>query len=256
MVADHRYQYFAPLRYYVEVVPHALHYLIKLPVNSAVSFIEHIRNNEELLEKNKHLLRKNALLSVRMNAIETLEKENRYLRSLLHATRNLEKRRFMTAELIRASKVTGRHHFLIGKGEYDGVRVGQPILDAHGILGQVVSVTPYTATGILITDVSYSLQVKLKRLGLRVLAVGTGSPNKLKLRYVPGNTDVKVGDIVVSSGLDELYPPDFPVGHITEVRHPPGNSFADIVVLPSSVVDYSHEVLLIQPTGREIEMRQ
>ena len=226
-----------------------LHYLVRLPMAGGAEILDRVRDNHDLITKNERLARRNTLLSVQLNEIESLKDENKHLRKLLHSTRRLENKEFMVAELIRANKATARHHFLINKGRRDGVIVGQPILDADGILGQIVSATPYTSTGILITDANYSLQVKLKRLGLRMLAVGTGVPNKMVLRYVPNDTEVMVDDVVVSSGLDELYPPDFAIGRVTSVNRVSGDGFAEIVVTPSAVASRNREVLLLRSHG-------
>jgi rod shape-determining protein MreC len=142
---------------------------------------------------------------------------------------------------------------VIDKGSRNHIYVGQPIADARGVLGQVVQVTPYTSTVLLVSDERHAIAVELNRTGLRAVAVGTGQAEQLLLSFVPTNADVKVGDLVVSSGLDKRFPAGYPVGEVTEVSTEPGDPFAHIKVKPSAQIGHSREVLLVWPQRRATE---
>lgn len=245
MIGDHRYRWFAPVRHYVEVVPHSLHLAVRLPFEGVSGMSSYFRERERTSEALRRLDHENTALSLRVQKLDSLNKRNKRLNALVKIPEALGTREYIIAEIVRIAGRTSRHRLIIAKGARDGVYVGQPILSAHGILGHVVSVTPFTSTGILVTDADYALQVQLERTGLRALAVGRGVPNEFALRYVPVNSDIRPGDMVLSSGLDDFYPPDHPVGRVTAVDHRTHDGFALITLKPVAALDYSREVVLV-----------
>jgi rod shape-determining protein MreC len=132
----------------------------------------------------------------------------------------------LIAELLAIDLDPYRQRIVINRGATHGVYLGQPLLDAHGVMGQVTEVNPISATAILISDPSHALPVQINRNGLRMLAFGTGNPQILSLRHVPTNADVKMNDVISTSGPGGRYPPDCPVARITRVEHQPGEPFA------------------------------
>ena len=131
------------------------------------------------------------------------------------------------------------------KGSLSGIFPGQPVLDAHAVMGQVTHVTPMTSTVLLITDASHALPVQVDRNGLRTIAFGTGRIHELELPHLPNNADIREGDQLVTSGLGGRFPPGYPVARVSRIEHRPGEPFASIVATPSAHLERSREVLLV-----------
>lgn len=246
MVADHHYKLFVSARYYIEIIPHALHAAIRFPFESVARLHGYFQDHENLRQENEALSRRNTEMSLRIRELSGVEKQNRRLRDLMNASSNFDAPDYRVAEVLRVLSTSSKHRLIIKKGARDGIAVGQPILNGQGVLGHVVSITPFTATGILITDPNYALQVRLQRTGLTALVVGKGVPNEVSLRYAPSGADIRVGDLIVSSGLDGRYPSDHPIGRVTRVeRQSPHGTFAEVTLEPTAATNYGREVILL-----------
>jgi rod shape-determining protein MreC len=141
-----------------------------------------------------------------------------------------------------------RHQIQINKGSLDRLYEGQPLLDSQGVMGQLIDVGPFTARAMLITDPSHAIPVQVNRNGLRTIALGTGSIDRLDLPHIPNNADIRVGDLLVTSGLGGRFPPGYPVADVTAVEQDPGDTFSHISARPRAALDSSREVLLVWPT--------
>ena len=153
--------------------------------------------------------------------------------------------RVLIAELESVDLDPYRQQVMINKGSSSGVFVGQPALDANAVMGQVIRVTPGTATVLMITDAEHALPVQVNRNGLRTIAEGTGFIDRLQLRHLPNNADIREGDLLVTSGLGGHFPPGYPVARVSEVRHEPGKPFATVIATPSAHLERTREVLLV-----------
>jgi rod shape-determining protein MreC len=142
-----------------------------------------------------------------------------------------------------------RQHFTINRGAGDGVYVGQALLDADGIVGQIMRVDLFTSEAVLISDADHALPVAINRNGLRTIIIGTGDSVRLRLPYLTNSADVEVGDLVVSSGLGGVFPSGYPVGHVQQVERRPGQSFAEVLVEPAAKLDRAREVMLVWTAG-------
>ena len=138
-----------------------------------------------------------------------------------------------------------RQKVLIDKGSKHEVYVGQPIIDASGIMGQITQVSNSSSTALLISDPGHSVPVRVIRNGLRSIATGTGKTDRLRLDYIPGNGDVEEGDVLVTSGLGGRFPADYPVATVTHVSRSSGQPFATVYAEPAAGLDRSHQVLLV-----------
>lgn len=255
VVADHRYQHLDPLRSTLSVVVHPVHYVAGLPSSFARKMRDHLIQREELRRRNRSLYRDNLELKARLQRSEALEAENVRLRDLLGASLRMGDR-VLIAELMAVDLDTYRQQVMIDRGASSGVFVGQPVLDANAVMGQVVRVDPLSATVLLITDASHGLPVQINRNGLRTVARGTGFINRLELSHLPKNADVRAGDLVVTSGLGGHFPPGYPVAQVAEVRQESGKPFATVIAEPSTHLGRSREVLLVWPldldTGEKV----
>ena len=168
--------------------------------------------------------------------------EQARLRELLDSSFEVGEK-VLVAELMSVNLDPYKHQIVINKGELHHIYRGQPLLDADGVMGQVVHVGPYTSTAVLITDTSHATPVQVNRNGLRTIALGSGTINRLELPYLPNNSDILVGDLLITSGLGGRFPPGYPVAMVTDIQQDPGQAFARITATPKAKLDRSREVL-------------
>jgi rod shape-determining protein MreC len=154
----------------------------------------------------------------------------------------------LVAELIGVSPEPERHHLVINKGKEDGVFVGQPLIDADGLMGQIVEVSGGTSRALLVTDVTHSVPVQVNRSGVRAIAEGTGALGSLEVRHVSATTDIEPGDLLVTSGLGGRFPVGYPVAVVEAVEREAGDAFAHVVAVPTAALDRTRHVLLVFTT--------
>jgi rod shape-determining protein MreC len=244
IVADHRYRHLEVLRSTLSVLVYPLYYIASLPQTLSGTVEGQLATEQELRDSNRHLERQNLVLKARLQQFEALEAENMRLRDLLGSSFKIGDR-VLIAELMSVDLDPYRQQVLINKGSSSGVFVGQPVLDANAVMGQVVEVSPLTATVLLITDATHALPVQVNRTGLRTVAAGTGLINALELPHLPNNADIREGDLLVTSGLGGHFPPGYPVARVSEVRREPGKPFATVIATPAARLDRSRDVLLV-----------
>lgn len=184
------------------------------------------------------------LQSARLQRMDALEAENVRLRLLLNSSLQVEDR-VSIAELTRVSMDPYKHLVTINRGRFDGVFPQQPVLDAHGVVGQIFRVSKQDAEVILISDPGHAIPVQLNRTGMRAVAIGTGNLSRLDLPFIPNNADIEEGDLLVTSGLGGGFPMGYPVARIEAVSTDPGRSFAIVTATPTAQLDRFREVLLV-----------
>ena len=151
------------------------------------------------------------------------------------------------AEILAVESDLFLQELVLDKGTRDGIYIGQTVLDAQGIMGQVIQANALTSRMLLITDTRSGVPIQIVRNGVRGIVVGNGRQGDLSLINLPVTTDVQVGDVLVSSSLGARYPAGYPVGTVSAVLHEPGERFATITVKPSAHVDRSQPVILVWP---------
>lgn len=244
MTVDHRLHLLGEVRAGLSLAVYPLQYVVDLTARAGNWAGEGLSSRTALLDQNAGLREQNLLLKGRLQKFAALETENQRLRDLLQSSLQIRER-LLVAELLQVDMDPFRHQILLNKGSRDGVKAGQPLLDADGVMGQVLHAGPLTSTALLITDPSHALPVQINRNGLRALAVGTGSFNRLDIPYIAKNADVRVGDLLVTSGLGGRFPPSYPVATIVAVESQPGLSFARVSAMPVAHIERSREVLLV-----------
>jgi rod shape-determining protein MreC len=244
IITDLHYHQFDALRSTLAVTLYPLHYLAALPARLARELESQLASKSKLRDDNRRLHRENLELRARLQRFMALESENERLRRLLGSAFKVGER-VLIAELLEVDLDPYRQQVLVDKGALSGVFIGQPVLDANAVMGQVVHTSPLTSTVLLITDATHSLPVQINRNGLRSIATGAGLINQLSLLHVPKKADIRVGDLLVTSGLGGTYPAGYPVARVTEVRVEPGKRFATVLAEPTARLDRSHEVLLV-----------
>lgn len=244
IVADHRYHHLVTVRSVLVVLTYPLQFLAHAPVGLTRWVGELFSTKADLLQRNLALDRENLVLKARLQQFEAMEAENMRLRDLLGSSFKIGDR-VLIAELLAVDLDPYRQQVVVNKGSTSGVFLGQPVLDANAVMGQVIEVNPLTATVLLITDASHSLPVQVNRNGLRSIAEGTGLVNRLEVSHLPHNADIREGDLLVTSGLGGHFPPGYPVARVTEVKREPGKPFATVVATPTARLDRSREMLLV-----------
>ncbi len=244
IIADHRFRHLDALRSGLMVLVYPLLYAANLPASLSGKVRARMATEAQLREANTALHRDNLLLQGRLQQFDALEAENRRLRDLLGSSFKIGDR-VLVAEILGVDLNPYRHQVVIDKGSGSGVYVGQPVLDANAVMGQVIRVDPLTATVLLITDADHALPVRASRNGLRALASGTGTLNRLELPHLTNKADIQVGDQLFTSGLDGRFPVGYPVARVVEVRIEPGKPFATVIAEPNARLDRAREVLLV-----------
>jgi rod shape-determining protein MreC len=233
-----------------------LHYALDAtayPVQVAVSspraawnwLTENFRGRDELRAENHRL--HDLVLALEMSVVrqDALEQENAELRGLRAALPAFIKQ-WRLAEIISVETDPLRQRVVINKGAADGVMVNQAVVDGSGVLGQVARVGPWSAEVILVTDPEHAIPVEVTRNSLRSIAVGSGSTGELLLPYLAVNSDIKSGDLLVSSGLGGVFPAGLPVARISGIRRENNQLLAQVRAQPLAHVDQDREVVLLQ----------
>ena len=245
MVMDYRESvYLMRFRQAASVIVYPLQVAVDKPLSAWGWARDTFVSHTTLLDENARL--KDELLNhdVRLQRMAALEAENDRLRAMLDSSRRVADR-LLVAEILAVDLDPFRQRFTINRGLRDGAYVGQALLDGNGVVGQIDIVDAFTSQAVLISDSSHGLPVAVNRTGLRTIALGTGDTGLLNLPYLTNSTDVREGDLLVSSGLGGVFPPGYPVARVTVVQRRPGQSFARVIAEPSAGLDRGGEVLLV-----------
>ncbi|AZD64821.1 rod shape-determining protein MreC [Pseudomonas chlororaphis] len=254
MVVDARFTLLKPVRSQMSLVLMQSYWITDLPQRLWQGVASQFGSRTELVAENEKLQTENLLLQGRMQKLAALTEQNVRLRELLNSSA-LVNEKVEVAELIGMDPNPFTHRIIINKGERDGVVLGQPVLDARGLMGQVVELMPYTSRVLLLTDTTHSIPVQVNRNGLRAIASGTGNPERLELRHVADTADIKEGDLLVSSGLGQRFPAGYPVATVKEVIHDSGQPFAIVRAVPTAALNRSRYLLLVFSDNRTAEER-
>jgi rod shape-determining protein MreC len=244
MVLDHRGNYLETAKMWMGLATHPFYSVVQAPFDVWSWLTGSFADRTQLRQANGRLTEQLRVARIRALQFESLNEENRRLRAIRAASQGMGERTLI-AEIIRVDVDPFRHRVRINKGADDGVFKGQPVLDAFGIVGQVTRVDRYTSELILISDNEHATPVQVNRNGIRSIAVGTGDVNKLTLPFLTVEADVKAGDLLVSSGLDGIFPAGYPVARIAKVERDPSQTFAVVEAKPMAQLDRSREVLLL-----------
>lgn len=242
---DSRLSSFSNIKSQFATALYPIQRLASMPKEIFLWGTDFFESRESLKLRNQQLETQNLLNNVRLQKLASLERENHRLQSLLGSSFRLTER-VLVAELLKIDSDPFSQQIVINRGQADEVFDGQPVLDAAGVMGQVMSVSRFASRVILLTDPNHSIPVQINRNGLRSIATGRGFGKSLDLAYLPHNADVRVGDLLVTSGLGGRFPAGYPVGTIRHITHPLGKPFAKISVEPAAQLGVSQKVLLVR----------
>lgn len=218
--------------------------VLSYPQRAVLAVSDRLRTQKELYDENK-ILRADLLQTLaQLQQLAESRAENTRLRALLDSSLSINDR-ILNAEIISIDPNPSHQVFILNKGTREGIAVGLPVLDAKGIMGQVVETTDRLSSLMLITDNRHSIPVRIFRTGDRAILTGMGDNTKLKLEYLPESADIKVGDELVTSGLGDSFPAGYPVAVISDVKHQHGSEFTEAYAKPVAELESSRHVIVL-----------
>jgi rod shape-determining protein MreC len=244
IIVDKRYDHLGKIRRMLSIVAYPVQIAVASPFEGWDWFRESVTTRDALRADKTKLEAQLRLAQFRLQRFDALEAESQRLRALRDATAGVTDR-FVIGDIMDLDLDAFRERVLVDKGAQDGVFVGQAVLDAGGVFGQVARVGQLTSEVILLSDATHAIPVQINRNGLRTIAVGTGDMGRLKLPYLPTSADVVSGDLLVTSGLGGGFPAGYPVGTVAEVKRDPAQSLADVDVKPAASLDRSRELMFV-----------
>lgn len=222
-----------------------LQYMVDAPLQLFHNVNSNLVTRQKIQSETTVLRTQQIFLHAQLQRFAALESENRQLNQLLAATEHLKKQHFRLARLLLVNADPLLNEVIVDKGQSDGVKVGQPVLDANGVMGQVISVDFFNSRVLLLTDFRSAIPVQDVRSEARGILVGRGRLAKLLLKDIPGTVDIKVNDLLVTSGLGGRYPAGYPIGVVSVINTNVATQFASIQVDPSAQLNRNRPVLLI-----------
>ena len=251
MVLDHRNGWLHRARYTASLAVEPIYRLAAWPGETAQKARVVFSERRDLIDENEKLREALLLAQARLNRMNAVSEQNARLKQLLD-TRRMLGMDVQLARLIDVDLGPARNRVMIDAGAKEGVHAGQVVIDAHGVMGQIVEVLPHSAVALLVTDANHSIPVVDERSGLRGIARGSGAPDKLIVSDIPLSADVKVGDRIATSGLGGRFPAGFPVGTITSIGPDPTGMFAQASAQPAAALARSGEVLLLRDLPEQV----
>ncbi len=244
MLADHRHNHLSRVRELLGLAVYPVQFVVDMPFSTWRSVSESMADRRSLMIENERLERELRLTRVRLQELQSLRRQNEDLLKLVDAVENRRELDLRLAEILSVD-LSNRQRFVINRGRNDGVYECQPLLDADGVVGQVVEVSAMQSHAILITDASHSIQVSNVRTQQRTIAQGTGDSRNLRLLFVTNEDDFMQGDLLVTTGFGGIFPPGRPVAEVVSVEPQPGQNWAEVVAEPVAALDRIQEVLLV-----------
>lgn len=245
LIAGHfRWEGLERLESSLSVIATPFYWLADVPTRISQWGEHNLSDWRRLADENGRLRKENLILQAKVTKMASLAAENARLRQLLNSATHLDDS-VLIAELISVSPDPLRHVVVINKGRQDGLYEGQPVIDGHGLVGQVVEASAYFSRVLVITDAAHAVPVQVNRNGVRAIAEGGGRLDELTLSHVAATTDIVVGDLLTTSGLGGVFPSGYPVAVVTAVSEDPGDPFLQVSARPLAHLDRSRHLLLV-----------
>lgn len=218
--------------------------VVLAPLDAWDRLMGSFRSRRDLQDEVLRLQQENRVLKGQSQRLASLLSENARYKALLNSAREIEEE-LIAAQISALSPDPARHVVILDKGAVDGVAQGQPVLGAEGLIGQIILAGQYSSRALMITDSAHALPIQVNRSGLRAIAEGSGVIDRLVIRHLAATTDIRVGDLLVTSGLGGRFPQGYPVARVTHVDIAPGDAFAVVSAAPSSALDRGRHVLVV-----------
>jgi len=255
MYLDFNGKYLNTLRSYLSAAVYPVHILVNAPKNLFSSISGNINKQGKLDLKNQEINKENIILKSKIQQVYKLESENKRLRALLDSKPEYQNE-LTFAEIVSINNDVNKHSIIINKGSRENVYSGDVVSDSKGIIGQVIRDHIIGSEVLLITDPEHAIPIEIARNGLRSIALGVGSYEHIVLNYLPVSTDIKKGDVLITSGLGGKYPEGYPVATVKSISNLTGELFLKIEAKPFAELKNINEVwvirqLIVQPFNIE-----
>lgn len=204
----------------------------------------YIDSQGNLARENAQLRQQHTVYAAQLLQLQVLQTENAQLRKLFDVAQHADFPMQM-AEIVYVERDIFKRKVFIDKGSQKNIAAGQVVMDEIGIIGQVTRVYPWMSEVTLITDKDHAVPIQVLRTGLRAVVFGSGDISSLSLRYMPISSDLQIGDVLVTSGIDGTYPPGLPVAKVTQIERDPAYPFARISCAPLAGVDQQRQLMII-----------
>ena len=249
LVADSQLRSLAVVRQAVATVLYPLQVLALVPRDAAYRIGDYFVSLSTLEQQNRDLKRQQITNAQALQQAKQLVAENARLRKLLGTSQQVPAPTVMS-QILYDTRDAFTRKIVLDRGSQHGVARGQPVIDDVGVVGQVTRVFPFTSEVTLLTDKDQAIPVQVARSGLRSVAYGRGQSGALDLRFMAANADIQKGDVLVTSGIDGVYPPGLPVATVVQVENKSNDAFARIMCQPLAGIDRNRQllVLLIEAT--------
>jgi rod shape-determining protein MreC len=245
-------EYLSPVRQYVSTLFSPLQFIANAPLDVLDAVSESVKSRDTLIRENSALRQLELSVSDRLLKVTHLEQENERLRALLGSISTTTFKKLI-AQVQAVDSDPFRLQVLVNKGLEHNVFVGQPVVDEHGVVGQVVEVSQYSSRILLIADNSHAIPLRNQRNDVRLIGLGTGDVHQMELQYVTKNTDVKIGDMLVTSGLGGRFPEGYPVAMVSAIENRSSEIYSTIHIKPIAQLDRIRYVLLLWPDTSMVE---
>lgn len=246
MLLDTRVAALSHVRGILSMVLTPIQFAVSKPIELIDNLGTTISTHDTLVKENLDLKAQELLLKAQVQRLLALETENNQLKALLRSSAQVQGK-LLIAQLLAVDTDPFVHQVMLDKGTREGVFIGQPVLDANGVMGKIIQAGPISSRVLLVNDPHSGVPVQVARNGVRAIAMGDSLTGKLRLVNVSQTADIKVNDILVTSGLGENYPEGYPLGRVSSIVKDPAFQFADIIVEPSAHLDRARQVLLVWP---------
>ncbi|WXT99629.1 MAG: Cell shape-determining protein MreC [Catillopecten margaritatus gill symbiont] len=248
--SDYRFSYLDSVKQSIAKFISPVYLLANLPSQLYIWINEQGTSKQSLLNQNKRLNAELIRLKIDLQDHNALLLDNQKLSELLKSRYQLDKSIFILARVGSINQSRLKKQIVINKGSGDGIEVGQIVLGANGVLGQVSQITPFYSTILLITDPTQHIPVKNQRNGIRGIGKGFAShQGKLKVRFIESGLDIKVGDVFVTSAIGSKFPAGYPVGRVTHIENRPNDPFLNIELAPTQIMQQLEFVLINKEVG-------
>jgi rod shape-determining protein MreC len=244
LVVDSRMRSLGAIRQVVGTTLYPLQVVALLPRDAAYKVGDYFSSLSAVQKENDKLRQREVANAQTLQQVQQLAAENAQLRKLLEANERLTVKSVMS-EILYDARDPFTRKVVLDRGGQQGVQPGQPVIDDVGVVGQVTRVFPFTSEVTLLTDKEQAIPVQVVRTGLRSIAYGNGHSGSLDLRFMPVNADIKNGDILVTSGIDGIYPPGLSVAKVVQVESKSSDAFARIVCQPLAGIDRNRQLLIL-----------
>jgi len=246
MFLDHKMASFDTARGYLQSMVSPLQYLASAPKNMLDWAADNLTTRRNLMQRNEQLTANETILKEQLLELDIVKRENARLRALLSSPVRADSKK-MVAEILSVDSDPYSHQVVINRGANDGLYEGQPVVDENGVVGQVLHVGTISSRVLLITDVTTAVPVRILRNGIRLVANGTGTIDRLTHNFVPHSTDIEEGDVLVTSGLGGKFPEGYPVAKVNVVIQDESRPFARVQSEPIAQIDRLRYLLLLWP---------